>query len=76
MSEAPTCPRCGSEVERDEVDVGVGYIYGPYGCMCGWSEDPEYDCSDGPNQASLRHGYHVDSMGNLYPTIPLDSDEE
>ncbi len=42
------CPKCGTECYRDEVDVGVGTIFGPYGCPgCGWSEDSEYDLSDG-----------------------------
>ncbi len=42
------CPKCGEECHRDEVDVGVGVIHGPYGCPgCGWSEDDEYDLSDG-----------------------------
>ena len=36
------CPECGTECGRDEVDVGVGTMYGPYGCVCGWSESPEY----------------------------------
>ena len=41
------CPKCGEECYRNEVDVGVGVIHGPYGCMCGWSEDPRYDASEG-----------------------------
>lgn len=46
------CPKCGEECWRESVDVGVGIIYGPFGCSnCGWSEDPYYDCSDGPPPA-------------------------
>ncbi len=38
------CPKCSTPCHRDEVDVGVGIISGPYGCPgCGWSEDFEYD---------------------------------
>jgi hypothetical protein len=38
------CERCGNECTRDEVDVGVGTMYGPWGCgRCGWSDDPRYD---------------------------------
>jgi hypothetical protein len=41
------CPKCDEECYRDEVDVEVGIIYGPYGCPgCGWSESPEYDHSE------------------------------
>lgn len=34
------CPECGSECERDEVDVGVGTVAaGPWGCpACHWAE--------------------------------------
>lgn len=36
------CPACGSEAERDEVDVGVGGAMmgaGPWGCPeCAWIE--------------------------------------
>jgi len=39
MSEEKTCPNCGGGCCRDEVDVGVGIIYGPWGCWsCRWSE--------------------------------------
>lgn len=37
----PKCPRCGGELERDEVDVGVGPMMpcGPWGCeACHWVE--------------------------------------
>ena len=38
------CPNCKEDCGRDEVDVGVGVIYGPWGCgCCGWSEDPRYN---------------------------------
>lgn len=47
----PACPKCGEECWRESADVGVGVIYGPYGCTaCGWSEDPRYDCSEGPRE--------------------------
>lgn len=36
------CPECGSTCYRDEVDVEVGVIKGPWGCPCGWSEDERY----------------------------------
>ena len=58
------CPKCGSEeCWRDEVDVGVDTVYGPYGCAdCGWSEEREYDLTDGPKE---RDGYALDQWGGL-----------
>ena len=36
------CPNCGDEMWREEVDIGVGTMCGPYHCSsCGWQEcDP------------------------------------
>lgn len=61
------CPKCGEECERDEVHVGVGMIYGPWGCpSCCWSEDPRYDSSEGPSPAEIEHpNWIVDSMGGM-----------
>lgn len=38
-----TCPQCGGECERDEVDNGVGMEpCGPWGCPeCHWVEGRE-----------------------------------
>jgi hypothetical protein len=34
-----TCPDCGAECDRDEVDIGVGTQYGPWRCReCPWGE--------------------------------------
>lgn len=62
------CPNCNAEdLERDEVDVGVGVIYGPYGChACGWSEDERYDSSNGPAPAD-GPDYAADQWGGLTP---------
>lgn len=63
------CPKCGEEdLYRDEVDVEVGIIYGPYGCMCGWSENPHYDASNGPSPAQLEEsgGRYVDPYGSSH----------
>ena len=59
------CPKCKNDCDRDEVDVGVGVIYGPYGCYhCGWSEDPYYDSSKGLSQADKDNpGMLHDSLG-------------
>lgn len=60
------CPKCGEECMRDEVDVGVGIIYGPYGCYCGWSEFSEYDSSDGESQKQAENpDWIVDSRGGM-----------
>jgi len=64
-----TCPKCGSDdLNRDEVDVAVGVIYGPYGCACGWSEWPEFDRSDGTSwaQQAAGPGRYVDSCGRSH----------
>ncbi len=47
------CPICGDNCMRDEVDIGVGTIYGPFGCQCGWSESAEYDRSNGESPANI-----------------------
>ena len=41
MSKQERCPECGSfDVGRDDVDIGVGVLYGPLGCFdCGWTDD-------------------------------------
>jgi hypothetical protein len=63
------CPKCGHDCDRDEVDIGVGMMYGPYGCSCGWSENPKYDYSEGKSPAQIQHApLFVDSKGGLYPT--------
>lgn len=65
------CPKCSSRVWRDSVDVGVGVIHGPYGCVqCGWSESKEYDLSNGSSPAQLENPQHkVDQWGTLYPNV-------
>jgi hypothetical protein len=74
MSDLQTCPKCGDECCRDEVDIGVGTIYGPWGCPgCGWSSHPEYDHSGGktaPAQAENPEHY-VDQWGGLTPRKTL-----
>lgn len=67
-----TCPRCGSVCGRDEVDVGVGVMYGPWGCYCGWSESAEYDVSEGPKLTP--EGYEIDQWGGLTPPQILESE--
>ena len=41
------CPECGSDCDRAEVDIGVGWTpVGPWGCPeCHWVEavEPEVD---------------------------------
>jgi hypothetical protein len=61
------CPNCGEECERDEVDVGVGIIYGPWGCSsCCWSSDPRYDRSGGVSpKAKENPGWYVDQWGGM-----------
>jgi len=67
------CPKCNAECERDEVDVGVGVVYGPYGCPgCGWSESEDYDISGVPKQD--KNGWAIDQFGGLTPPKKEDPD--
>jgi hypothetical protein len=67
------CPYCDSLCDREHVDVGVGVIYGPWGCShCGWSEYPEYDSRegirrDGEDRVFDQFGvsHHVDRFGGV-----------
>ncbi len=63
------CPECGEEdLHREEVDVGVGVITGPFGCLnCGWSEDPYFDSTHGPCQAQKDNpGWIVSPIGGMF----------
>ena len=59
------CPNCGCEAYRETCDVGVGIIYGPWGCPCGWSEDERYNQLDGDNYTE--QGYKLDQYGGATP---------
>jgi hypothetical protein len=39
--ETGKCEQCGERMEREDVDVGVGKIYGPWRCVCGYDEREE-----------------------------------
>jgi hypothetical protein len=58
------CPRCNEECRRDEVHNGVAWLYGPWGCECGWSEWEEYDQSKVVQPADG----HVDQWGGFTRT--------
>ena len=62
------CPKCGcDDLWREEADVGVGIIYGPYGCPeCGWSESSAYDLSEGADGIDENGGV-TDQWGMYYP---------
>lgn len=33
------CPKCGTECDKDEVDIGIGTMFGPETCpKCHWSQ--------------------------------------
>lgn len=59
------CPNCGEGCWRDSADVGVGVIFGPWGCPCGWSEDPRYNVLSGPKFTEL--GGRIDQYGCITP---------
>jgi hypothetical protein len=68
--ESQLCPCCEQPCDRESADIGVGVIYGPWGCpACGWSEDPQYDCRegtrmDGDDRVLDQYGvsHHVDRL--------------
>lgn len=63
------CPNCGAEgtLCRDSADVGVGIIYGPWGCSgCAWSESEEYDLS-GDRDPLDEKGGAIDQYGGYHP---------
>jgi hypothetical protein len=61
-----TCPKCSTQTFRESCHNGIMMIYGPYGCPeCGWSENPEYDCSHGP--IVTENGSIIDQWGMLTP---------
>lgn len=61
------CPKCKAECHRDEVDIGVGVIHGPYGCPnCAWSESDEYDLSSGKTPLDEKGGA-IDQYGGYHP---------
>lgn len=36
------CPKCGGVCDRDEVDVGIGTVNGPWFCPeCHWDQNEE-----------------------------------
>ena len=67
MTQDGICPRCGSYCDRDSADVGIGIIYGPYGCECGWSEWGKYDAVFGEGQKPDDDGGYTDTRGGYYP---------
>lgn len=68
ITDASPCPRCDErELWRESADVGVGVIYGPYGCpCCGWSESEEYDLQKGGGVQP--DGSYLDPFGGLTPS--------
>jgi predicted RNA-binding Zn-ribbon protein involved in translation (DUF1610 family) len=72
----PKCPNCGNNgLWRDSADVGVGTIYGPYGCPnCGWSEDSKYDRTRGTNDATQEGERWVDQWGVAHSRERLQED--
>lgn len=65
LAETKQCPNCGRPASRDEVDVAVGWVFGPWGCSCGWSEDDDFNQLDGPKRTD--EGLATDPWGGGYP---------
>jgi hypothetical protein len=64
--QAMNCPNCNDQCVRDEVDVGVGVITGPWGCGCGWSESAGYNALTGTGGWQADGSYH-DPQGGHWP---------
>lgn len=63
------CPKCSTQCDHDEIDVGIGTIFGPWGCSgCYWSEDERYDLSEG--QSNQRNGGTIDQKGGWKRNSP------
>lgn len=61
------CPECNGDCYRDEVDIGVGILYGPWGCTeCGWSQDSQYDLSKARDPVDDKGGA-IDQYGGYHP---------
>lgn len=69
-NDSKTCPNCGEEAWRESADVGVGVIYGPWGCPCGWSESDEYNQLTGSGGLQP-DGSYIDPQGMVYPAGSL-----
>jgi len=71
--ETYNCPGCGESCDRDEVDIGVGTMYGPWRCSrCGWSA-PEYDCQqEDSDDDDVEDTW--DTRIDLMPTIVEEAD--
>lgn len=64
------CPACGGGCCRESADVGIGIIYGPWGCPCGWSEDERYNLLAGPKLTE--RGGMIDQYGGITPREALE----
>lgn len=73
IEEGELCPNCGEVPSQDSADVGVGIIYGPAGCSCGWSEWPEYNQLTGPKESET---HRWDQYGVGYRKEPFKWTEE
>lgn len=64
----PSCPNCGRGMCREEADIGVGIMYGPWGCLCGYSEDPRFNRLSGTNTETQERNPErwADQWGNLH----------
>ncbi len=62
MTKENDCPRCGSELDFDEVDIGVGVLRGNPGCpSCHWTPEIKCSCSESKEACPL-HGIAASNM--------------
>ena len=55
------CPECEAPCWREEVDVGVGLIYGDWMCECGWEESLCFPMTDANWTEWLNEGPQPDA---------------
>lgn len=41
------CPKCGEKVYSEGINNGIGYVYPPFHCECGWSEMCSFQDKEG-----------------------------
>lgn len=68
MEKEMKCPKCNSTCERDNADVGIDWVDGPFGCPnCDWSESAVYDLSENQSPIDVESGCVKDKFGGLHP---------
>lgn len=58
------CPKCGNKVYSEGIHNGVGYVYPPLHCGCGWSEMCAYEDEESCKKCDqYEYCYRDEEMG-------------